>query len=287
MQSDSASTAATSRTSAFPSALKALADEICGTFARLFAYVGALALIAMLVVAGWSHLDGGDGPAAPARPGWTPADGAVPAFSLRLTDQPDRTATYTVLTHVAGGRKDVLRWGEPAELEIYQVGPERDAIDTPRADLAARMGGGAAVELETAGVIESRFGPVGLVRRAGAPEGPGACLGFFKTTTEPALRISGWSCQGVTMPARRAMVGCMLNRLTLLSSQHEAALAELFSGAEPRRADCDGPGEARTLSDWVTALDNPKSANVSARVSTLRRLAAPPVAATIPPSDGF
>ncbi|MGC2779343.1 MAG: hypothetical protein WA418_27275, partial [Bradyrhizobium sp.] len=186
-----------------------------------------------------------------------------PAFSLRLADQPDRTATYTVLTHPAGGRKDVLRWGEradrpAAELEVYRIGPERDAANNPRADLAARMGRGAATDLETAGVIETRFGPVGLMRRAGAPEGPGACLGFIKTIAEPALRISGWSCQGVTMPARRAMVGCMLNRLTLLSSRHDTALAELFSQAEPRRADCDGPGEARTLSDWVTALDNPK-----------------------------
>ncbi|BAM86382.1 conserved hypothetical protein [Bradyrhizobium oligotrophicum S58] len=262
MHSDSASTAAPSRTTVLQ-ALQAITDEVCGTFARLFAYVGALALIAMLGMAGWNTLDGGDDARPPVRPGWIAAEGAVPAFSLRLTDQPDRTATYAVLTHPAGGRKDVLRWGEPAdrpaaELEVYRIGPERDAIDNPRADLAVRMGRGAAAELETAGVIESRFGPVGLVRRAGAPEGPGACLGFFKTIAEPALRISGWSCQGVTMPVRRAMVGCMLNRLTLLSSRHDTALAELFSRAEPRRGDCDGPGEARTLSDWVTALDNPK-----------------------------
>jgi len=262
MHSDSASTAAPSRTTVLQ-ALQAITDEVCGTFARLFAYVGALALIAMLGMAGWNMLDDADDTGPPVRPGWIAAEGAVPAFSLRLTDQPDRTATYAVLTHPAGGRKDVLRWGEPAdrpaaELEVYRIGPERDAIDNARADLAVRMGRGAAAELETAGVIESRFGPVGLVRRAGAPEGPGACLGFFKTIAEPALRISGWSCQGVTMPARRAMVGCMLNRLTLLSSRHDAALAELFSRAEPRRGDCDGPGEARTLSDWVTALDNPK-----------------------------
>ena len=109
MHSESARTAAPTRSASVLQGLQSFADEVCGTIARLFAYVGALALIAMVGVAGWSHLDGDDAP--PDRSGWTLADGAVPAFSLRLTDQPDKTATYTVLTHPAGGRKDVLRVG--------------------------------------------------------------------------------------------------------------------------------------------------------------------------------
>ncbi|MGY3448956.1 hypothetical protein [Bradyrhizobium sp. USDA 4353] len=262
MHPDSASTAATIRKSRISPGLKAVADEVCGTFARLFAYVGALALIAMLGVAAWNRLDSGDD--APAgRAGWTLADAAVPAFSLRLTDQPDRTATYTVLSHAAGGRKDVLRWGEPAdrpaaEIEVYRIGPEREGMRNPIGHLAARMGR-PAPELEAAGIIDSRFGPVSLLRQAGAPDGPGACLGFLKTIAVPALRISGWSCQGVAMQTRRAAVGCMLNRLTLLSSPgRDPALAELFAQAEPRRADCDAPGLAKTLNDWITALDNPR-----------------------------
>ncbi|MGC2775427.1 MAG: hypothetical protein WA418_07275, partial [Bradyrhizobium sp.] len=109
MHSDSARTATPTRSASVLLALGAVTDEVCGTFARLFAYVGALALIAMLGVAGWNTLDGGDDAGPPVRPGWIMAEGAVPAFSLRLADQPDRTATYTVLTHPAGGRKDVLR----------------------------------------------------------------------------------------------------------------------------------------------------------------------------------
>ncbi|WP_315797897.1 hypothetical protein [Bradyrhizobium sp. SZCCHNRI3043] len=262
MQSDSARTAAAPRSASVLQGLQSFADEVCGTFARLFAYVGALALIAMLGVAGWNHLDGGDD-TSPGRAGWTLADGAVPAFSLRLADQPDRTATYTVLIHPEGGRKDVLRWGEPAdrpaaELEVYRLGVERDARHDPRADLALRMGQGTATELETAGVIDSRFGPVSLVRRAGAPEGAGACLGFLKTIAEPSLRISGWSCQGVTMPARRAMVGCMLNRLTLLAPDQNRALSQLFMGTDQRRGGCDEPAIASGSGDWVTSTANPR-----------------------------
>ncbi|CCD90876.1 conserved exported hypothetical protein [Bradyrhizobium sp. ORS 375] len=263
MRSDSARTAATTRTALISPALRAMADEVCGTFARLFAYVGALALIAMLGVAAWNRLDNGSDDTVPAKAGWTVADGAVPAFSLRLTDQPDRTATYTVLTHQAGGRKDVLRWGERAErpvaeIEVYRIGPERDGMRNPIGQLAARMGR-PAPELEAAGIIDSRFGPVSLLRPAGAPDGPGACLGFLKTIAVPAVRISGWSCQGVAVQTRRAAVGCMLNRLALLPAPgHEAALTELFAQAEPRRADCDVQGVAKTLNDWISALDNPK-----------------------------
>ncbi|GLH76899.1 hypothetical protein SSBR45G_18070 [Bradyrhizobium sp. SSBR45G] len=262
MRLDSAQPATATRHPRIPPALKALADEVCGTFARLIAYVGALALIAMLGVAGWNRLDGGDDAGAP-RAGWILADSAVPAFSLRLTDQPDRTATYTVLSHPAGGRKDVLRWGEradrpAAEIEVYRIGPERDGMRNPIGHLAARMGR-PAPDLEAAGIIDSRFGPVSLLRQAGTPDGPGACLGFLKTIAVPALRISGWSCQGAAMQTRRAAVGCMLNRLTLLSpSGHDPALTELFAQAEPRRADCDAPGVAKTLNDWITALDNPR-----------------------------
>ncbi|CAL74308.1 conserved hypothetical protein [Bradyrhizobium sp. ORS 278] len=262
MRPDSASIVATPRNSLVPPAVKAMVDEVCGTFARLFAYVGALALIAMMGLAVWNRLDSEDDPS-PTKAGWTVADGATPAFSLRLTDQPDRTATYTVVTHQAGGRKDVLRWGEraerpAAEIEVYRIGPERDGMRNPVGELAARMGR-PAPELEAAGIIDSRFGPVTLLRQAGAPDGPGACLGFMKTIAVPALRISGWSCQGVALQTRRAAIGCMLNRLTLLASPaHDAALTDLFTQAEPRRADCDAPAVAKTLNDWITALDNPK-----------------------------
>ena len=263
MYADSARTAAPPRTTIVLAALAAFMDEVCGTFARLFAYVGALVLIAMLAVAGWTHLGDGDEPAPPARTGWTVADGAVPAFSLRLTEQPDRTATYTALSHPAGGRKDVLRWGEPAdrppaELEIYRIGPEHDAATDARGDLADRMGRSGPGDLEAAGVIESRFGPVSLLRRTGAPDGPGACLGFLKTIAAPALRISGWSCQGVSMPARRAMVGCMLSRLTMLSPDHDRALTDLFSRTDQPRSGCDAAAVAMRGGDWVTSADNPR-----------------------------
>ena len=167
-----------------------------------------------------------------ARVGWSVADRSHPAFSVSQTDQRDRSETYVILRHPEGGRKDVLRWqdasGRPiAELEIYRPGSERDG-SSPGADLAGRMPNAERDRLEAAGVVESKFGTVALLRRADAPEGAGACLGFVKRIDDPALQISGWSCQGDYAPARRAAIGCMLDRLTLLSRRKRAEARRTF-----------------------------------------------------------
>jgi hypothetical protein len=260
----SAHTAPPRRTPGFLLGLASFADEVCATLARLIAYVGALALIAILALGLWRQFDAPD-PAEPAgQSGWTIADGAVPAFALRLTDQPDKSATYTVLRHAKGGRKDIIRWGASderpalAEVEIYRFGSEADSAPDPTSELAVRMAVDGPAALEAAGVIDSKFGPFGLVRQAGATDGVGACLGFLKGIGEPALRISGWTCQGANTAARRATVGCMLNRLSLLSATPSPDLAALFARAELRQAPCDSPSTAGGMADWVTSADNPR-----------------------------
>jgi hypothetical protein len=73
------------------------------------------------------------------------------------------------------------------------------------------------------------------------------------------LRISGWSCQGETLPARRLAIACTLNRLTLLTAGTDPKLAELFARAELKRGSC-ASGSAATASsaDWVTGTQNPR-----------------------------
>jgi hypothetical protein len=147
-----------------------------------------------------------------------------------------------------------------AELEIYRPGEEFAPLEPSGADLAARMTQenpqGRPPGLEAAGVIDSKFGPLALLRLPGRLDAAKSCLGFIKRFGDPALRISGWSCQGTTLPARRAAIGCMLDRLTLLASGNEPKLAELFARAELRRSGC---GASTSLSaDWVTGADNPR-----------------------------
>ena len=111
-------------------------------------------------------------------------------------------------------------------------------------------------ELEAAGVIDSKFGHVTLLRLAGGADGARSCLGFVKRLDEPNLRISGWSCQGETLPARRAAISCMLNRLVLLTAGNDPKLAELFARAELKRGNCAAATSA-VSADWVTAAQNP------------------------------
>jgi hypothetical protein len=253
MQSPEASTAVSP--TQIHLALANFADEVVGTLARLFAYVGALALFAILALAALGQLPSlrDDEPAE--KPGWAEASRSHPAFALSKLDSSDKTVSYAILRHPEGGRRDVLRWtgdaDKPvAELEIYREGGEFDVARPATEGLAVRMGLAAATPLEQAGLIDTKFGPVALFRPTGTAQG--ACLGYLKRSEEPALQISGFSCQGETLPAQRAAVACTLNRLTLLTSGNEPKLAELFARAELKRRPCAPAGS----SDWLLGAAN-------------------------------
>ena len=234
-------------------ALTSFADEVCVTFARLFTYMGTLALLGILTIHGWDQLQLMLADESAARPAWSVADRSFPAFAIGATDSREKSASYTILRHPQGGRKDILRWKGAdklaAELEIYRPGGEFDPA--VGAGLAARMG---AAELETAGVLDSKFGAIALLRQASVTEAA-SCLAFFRRIDDPALQLSGFSCQGDGVPARRIAIGCMLDRLTLLTSGNEPKLAELFAHAELKRGFC---APTSLMADWMNSAENPQ-----------------------------
>ncbi len=242
-------------------ALTSFADECTATFARLLAYVGTLALLVMAGVHLWDQLPVDDAVETIATAGWSLASHSHQAFAVSQFDFPAKTEAYEIFRHPLGGRKDVIRWAEtgdkPAvELEIYRLGGEF-AGSQAIADLAARMDLKRASELEAAGVIDSKFGSVMLFRDSGEAEGRG-CLGFLKGIDEPALQISGWSCQGDSLRAQRAQIGCMLSRLMLLTAGNEPKVAEFFAHAELRRTNCTSAAASPASADWLTSAENPR-----------------------------
>lgn len=254
MQSPEASTAVSP--TQINLALANFADEVVGTLARLFAYVGTLALFAILALAGLGQLPELRDDRPVEKPGWAGASRSHPAFALSRLDSSEKTASYTILRHPEGGRRDVMRWtddiGKPvAELEIYREGNEFDVTRPATAGLAVQMGLDAAAALEQAGLIDTKFGPVALFRPTGTADGTPACLGYLKRNEEPGLQISGFSCQGDTIPARRA-IACTLNRLTQLASGNEPKLAEFFAHAELKRHSCNSQGSP----DWLLGAAN-------------------------------
>ncbi len=243
-------------------ALTSFVDECYGTLARLFVYMGALALLAIVGVHVWDQLPAAD-PDAPAKANWSAATRSYPAFAVSQPELVGKTASYEIFRHPEGGRKDILRWaaaGEKpvAELEIYRLGGESTQSGPAIAEIADRMDPGGAHELEAAGVIDSKFGTVTLLRLPGAAGGTPACLGFMTQLDQPDLRISGWSCQGDTLPAQRAAVGCILNRLTLLNAGNDPKLAELFARAELKRGSCAAAPASADTATWVTDSENPR-----------------------------
>jgi len=240
-------------------ALNSLADECCGMLAHLVAHVGALALLAIVGIHLWDELPAGAAPEPRARTDWRVALRSHPAFAVREFDLPEKTEAYEILRHPDGGRKDILRWGPQgrgpvAEIEIYRPGGE-SIPSGPVAELAARIDPDGLHELETAGIIDSKFGAVTLLRAPGGTDRARSCLGFIKRLDEPVLQISGWSCQGDAWPARRAAIGCILSRLILLTAGNDPKLAELFARAELRRGSC---AASATPADWVSGAENPR-----------------------------
>jgi hypothetical protein len=242
-------------------ALTSFADECVGMLAHLVAYVGALALLAILGIHLWDQLPETEAGEPAARAGWSLATRSHPAFAVSQFNLAEKTETYEIFRHPEGGRKDVIRWSAQgdtpvAELEIYRPGGEFGRFEPAFADIAARMDPKGTPELEAAGITDSKFGTVTLLRHPGDTDAR-SCLGFLKRLDEPDLQISGWSCQGDTLPARRAAVGCMLSRLILLTAGNDPKLAELFARAELRRTSCAATTPSALSADWVTSAGNP------------------------------
>jgi hypothetical protein len=235
-------------------------DEARGTLARLSAYGMTLALLAILGLALCNALPVAMVAAPSTMGGWSQVERPVRAFAVGQANLHDKTEVYEVFRHPEGGRKDILRWiaadGKAvAELEIYRPGGEFHEKGLVVAGPFAGMDRDGAPEREAAGLIASKFGPVTLRSPSGSADDGRACLGFIKRINDVPLQISGWSCQGDDVPARRAAVGCLLNRLVLLSAGNHAKLADLFARAELQRSNCAANAAS---ADWVTVADNPR-----------------------------
>jgi hypothetical protein len=90
--------------------LSSFADECCGTLARLVAYVGTLALLAIAGAHLWDKLPDGAALEPAAKAGWTVASRAYPAFAVIQFDLPGKTETYGIFRYPEGGRKDLFHW---------------------------------------------------------------------------------------------------------------------------------------------------------------------------------
>lgn len=244
--------------------LRSFGDECGDALIKVLAYLGTLALLAALTLYTAKPFVAllSSAVAEPAAPSFVPAPRTPPAFAVSQAQFPGKTASYEVLRHPDGGRKDVMRWaaaGEPAsaELVVYRPGTEAEPSASPFGELPEWLTQGHSAEIQPAGVIDSKFGTVMLATLIGDRQAA-PCLGFAKRFDQPRLALSGWSCQSGALPEQRAAVGCLLDRLMLLGAGGDPALAELFARAELRRGACQSAASLPTsASNWVTGPQNP------------------------------
>jgi hypothetical protein len=258
-------------TSGIHPALRSFADECSAVAVRILAYICGLAVLTVVAVDMFGATPLAASTGTPISAGWIPASRPHPAFAVSKLDLSDRPDAYEILRHPQGGRKDILRWAltateaPTAEVEVYRPGAELDGFASADADVAARMAGhqagGVTSDFEPAGVVDTKFGRVTLLRLSGAAlPGKQACLGFVKSFTAPNLRISGWACQADTLAGQRAFLGCTLNRLTLLSAGNDPKMAELFAHAELKRDTCNTmtmTSEKWASTNWIATRDAP------------------------------
>lgn len=120
----------------------------------------------------------------------------------------------------------MFRWTHPDKKPIAGIEISRpcgEEAEPAIAEIAARMAPDAAREIEAAGVIDSKFGNVTLLRPI-AWDTARSCLAFLKRVDGAGPRMSGWTCLGSSLPARR----------------------------------CASPAAPELSADWVTSAENPR-----------------------------
>ena len=193
---------------------------------------------------------------AAAKPQWAEINRPLALFSLAAPELERRARTYEARRHSpGGGRRDMIIYGAPGEaepligVEIYRIGAEPAPARGFFVDMALAAG--------HSGLGVSRSDqPAPLTTRFGAFEaadltlsGGGTdltCLGFRLAPEEIALRIEGYACGAPGAPIDRIALGCLLDRIDLLSAGDDIELRAFFVEAERRRgAGCGPVAQAR------------------------------------------
>jgi hypothetical protein len=225
--------------------------DIRATIVRLFAYMGALAILAIAAASLFRPPAGVAAMPVKPLPEWVNVERPHPAFDMQMPELAAEDFNYAILRRNAdGARKDVLTWGGPAAggpyvmVEIYRPSAASEGfIDAP-SEIAARIVGfDVTDDVKPAGALDSKFGPVQLVDFAIAMPGTHngrqrRCLGFARPFRDPSMQIAGWYCSADDAAVNRATLGCALDRLTMLFSGGDPKVAGLFAHAELKRTFC-------------------------------------------------
>ena len=247
-------------------ALTSFADECCGMLARLIAYVGTLALLAIVGVHLWDQLpDIAD--AEPPREGRLERGRAHAAGIRYRSDQIHPIKQWVMkssgIPKVAARTSSAGRRRPPdgryADCGTRNLPPGRGidhiaarhgrtiAPDGPRCPTRARSGGGHRQQIRQPGPAAPRRQQGWGGRLPRIPQAVRRAQSANLRLDLPGRGPSGPACRD------RLRAG----RLVLLTAGNDPKLAELFARAELRRANCSPAASPAISADWVVGAENP------------------------------
>lgn len=226
-------------------ALYSWREELPHAAVRVFAYLGAAAVLS--IVAAHIVQRGIDRPsqAPSARSQWVDVDKVFPAFALTIPEAAGVPAHYTIHRNLAGsGRIDILTLGERdgtdpyLEVRIYRPGTEIRHFALPQVTIAQAADDFGPMNIRAPSErLDTKFGPLDIVTFDVGRGVPRRCLAFVRHWSDPMLQVSGWFCRGGEF-IQRSTLACALDRLTLLSAGSEPKVGALFAKAELNRTFC-------------------------------------------------
>ena len=240
-----------------------------GKIATLVAATGAVLGLAVVMVP------------APVRPPAIPAGVAVSwidinrplqLFTLVGTEFARLPMVYSARRDVGGGgRRDLLTFGglkgdtPYLQLSFHRIGRDREPAPGLLAELDRIDPGGRAsiTRPGASSLLETRFGPFEAADlRLVTDRQSSPCIGFrSKPLGTDVLRIAGLACGTLDRPVGRDLLGCVIDRIDLVSAGSDDALRSLFVDAERRRgsgcapAPTVSPGAAHIT--WLDATSAP------------------------------
>ena len=229
------------------SASNSLPADVRATLLRILAYMGGLAILATAALSFLRMPASIAAFTAPPQPQWIKVDRPHPAFELLMPELASAAFEYSILRRPTdGARKDVLTWGAAGEgspyvtVEVYRPGVESDRFIDADSEVAARILDLTVTDdVKPAGRLDSKFGDMPLVDFAIAANGRSRrCLGFARAFERPSMQFSGWYCSAGDNSVERTTLGCVLDRLTILSAGGDSELDDLFARAEIKRTFC-------------------------------------------------
>lgn len=179
-------------------------------------------------------------PAAAPSP-WQPIPGPAALYGLEGPEWNRLGLTYEARRHETGAREDTLVLGriegETAHLRLAVTRGARATVaqslfvDLARRAASAGMGVTRAAQSAPA---TTKFGAVEVADIVLASSAARSCLGYRLVHADLAFRLDGWLCGAGGQAPDTELLGCVLDRLTLIEAPEDPSLRLLFARARTR-----------------------------------------------------